>query len=788
MCNANPLSGFGLFGGPAGAGTTTYKASGGIPGVGAMNPYLANPSAIPVPTGVALNGFQAQSANMDYSNYANAIQQAQGVMGEKPYHIRAEADRASDQANAMQTLSRQNVVSPTTQQMGQLAGQQSAVGGQNVTAGTVQQQQGLADVLRAQMAGQGPSLAQLQLQQATQQNAQNAASQIGSVRGINPAMAARGTVQAMQAGNQAAAMGSAQIRNAEQMQAQQQLGGVLNQMGGVQLGQQGTNIQGLAAAGQTLGNQGQLNLGQQQTQLQGLQGAGNIHLGAGNLHLGTYGTAVNQFGTAGGLQNAQNSNILSNVQQQNQINAGVAGQNAQLGLAGQQLAQNAYMANQQNYLDTQRINAGIYGQNANLGLGAQQINAGIAAGNAKAQGDLFGGLLNGGMAALGGFSGGGQVPAYDDGGMVDVGGPLPQLSVPDFTPDGGSGGRGVAEAMQNFGSMIFGQKAAGMGAVPPAAVPAAGIVPAGFAKGGKVPTDADLGKKREAELPVMEPEYQLPVYRGETAAAQDKKKREAKKPEQRYATGGMAGAMRGRVRGGGSMFGGFGGFPGRGGIPDSGGPFKAAGGVPREMNPGMGIGQAAPTVSHAPWNPTPGYPTMMPTGPAPGTQMPGGGVWSLIGGGDQAQQAARLQLQQQQHEQQLAALGGPTSKIPGSAFTPMAGMPVQLRPPPSPEQQQALIPAITNAARNMRGFWNEGGEIDGTMGGTVPGVAEVAGDSPKNDTVEALVSPGEGIIPRTIMQSPNAPQLAAEFVSMLKGRERARGYCSGGTTSKKKGE
>lgn len=49
----------------------------------------------------------------------------------------------------------------------------------------------------------------------------------------------------------------------------------------------------------------------------------------------------------------------------------------------------------------------------------------------------------------------------------------------------------------------------------------------------------------------------------------------------------------------------------------------------------------------------------------------------------------------------------------------------------------------------------------------VPGKASVAGDSPKNDTVPARLSPGEIVIPRSIAQHPNAPDMAAKFVAAV---------------------
>lgn len=87
-----------------------------------------------------------------------------------------------------------------------------------------------------------------------------------------------------------------------------------------------------------------------------------------------------------------------------------------------------------------------------------------------------------------------------------------------------------------------------------------------------------------------------------------------------------------------------------------------------------------------------------------------------------------------------------------------------------------LMPAFgtlppTGASLGVPLTLSNGGPIDFRTGGPVPGHAAVQGDSPKNDTVPALVSPGEGVIPRSIMQSPDAPQKAKEFVEALKDRK-----------------
>lgn len=62
----------------------------------------------------------------------------------------------------------------------------------------------------------------------------------------------------------------------------------------------------------------------------------------------------------------------------------------------------------------------------------------------------------------------------------------------------------------------------------------------------------------------------------------------------------------------------------------------------------------------------------------------------------------------------------------------------------------------------------KGGEIkDYKSGGSIKGKAKVSGDSPKNDTVPAMLSPGEAVIPRSVMNSEDAPDKARDFIAAL---------------------
>lgn len=62
-------------------------------------------------------------------------------------------------------------------------------------------------------------------------------------------------------------------------------------------------------------------------------------------------------------------------------------------------------------------------------------------------------------------------------------------------------------------------------------------------------------------------------------------------------------------------------------------------------------------------------------------------------------------------------------------------------------------------------------------GGPIPGTAAVAGDSPSNDTVPAILSPGEVVLPRSVVNAEDAPDKAAAFVRAIQRKGQ------GGTTA-----
>lgn len=66
------------------------------------------------------------------------------------------------------------------------------------------------------------------------------------------------------------------------------------------------------------------------------------------------------------------------------------------------------------------------------------------------------------------------------------------------------------------------------------------------------------------------------------------------------------------------------------------------------------------------------------------------------------------------------------------------------------------------------------GEVLAAQGKMVPGKAEVKGDSIKNDKVPAILSPGEIVIPRSVMQSKDPVSSAAKFVQAIMAKQRSK--------------
>lgn len=100
---------------------------------------------------------------------------------------------------------------------------------------------------------------------------------------------------------------------------------------------------------------------------------------------------------------------------------------------------------------------------------------------------------------------------------------------------------------------------------------------------------------------------------------------------------------------------------------------------------------------------------------------------------------------------------------------------------------KGAIGGVANALGSAAGLFYEGGTIPSHFkemhkiyhgkemmmksGGTIPGKSAVKGNSPKNDTVPVMASPGEVMLPKSVMESKDPASAASKFVAALLKKE-----------------
>lgn len=197
---------------------------------------------------------------------------------------------------------------------------QQALGGNAQGNATAAGQQNLVQMLQGLANGSGPSLAQGMLNRATQGNVNQAAGQVGSLRGINPGAQALAIANNTANLNQQAAAQASQQRSAEQLAATGQLNSALGTERSQDIGQQQANTALAGTFGTAQNEQNQI-----AAELQKLQqgtAAGNAQLDVnaqsanaalGGQQLGLLASLISSGATGlalpGGGGNAPTSNI-----------------------------------------------------------------------------------------------------------------------------------------------------------------------------------------------------------------------------------------------------------------------------------------------------------------------------------------------------------------------------------------------------------------------------------------------------------------------------------------------
>lgn len=106
----------------------------------------------------------------------------------------------------------------------------------------------------------------------------------------------------------------------------------------------------------------------------------------------------------------------------------------------------------------------------------------------------------------------------------------------------------------------------------------------------------------------------------------------------------------------------------------------------------------------------------------------------------------------------------------GQGLKSLAGTP---NPAPEPGAEEVFNSANPNDQKFALPFAHGGMTKNMKTGGkVVGGQAAVPGDSLKNDTVPAILSPKEIVLPRSVTMSEDAPRKAAEFVAAIMAKNR----------------
>lgn len=106
--------------------------------------------------------------------------------------------------------------------------------------------------------------------------------------------------------------------------------------------------------------------------------------------------------------------------------------------------------------------------------------------------------------------------------------------------------------------------------------------------------------------------------------------------------------------------------------------------------------------------------------------------------------------------------GGGSTTTQGSNGTPGANLMGGLQ-----YAQGGKVPSEGPKSKAGQHLFNSKSAVTMKSGGTVPGQAQVKGNSPKNDTQPALLSPGEIVIPRSVTQGKDPINDSAKFVAAV---------------------
>lgn len=175
-----------------------------------------------------------------------------------------------------------------------------------------------------------------------------------------------------------------------------------------------------------------------------------------------------------------------------------------------------------------------------------------------------------------------------------------------------------------------------------------------------------------------------------------------------------------------------------------------------------------------------------------GQSMPGAGYGQALRGiaNNQAANNQRavgegniLRAQQQQNSaNQLAGILGSQGGLDASQAAEQAAARQGVKEINNDLQLRANSDNAKTLSSNGNTMMSTAMAVAASDGGQVPGKPKVFGDNEANDTVPAWLSPGEVVLPRSVTNSPDAPEQAAAFVRAVQARHGggARHFADGG--------
>ncbi len=146
-----------------------------------------------------------------------------------------------------------------------------------------------------------------------------------------------------------------------------------------------------------------------------------------------------------------------------------------------------------------------------------------------------------------------------------------------------------------------------------------------------------------------------------------------------------------------------------------------------------------------------------------------GGILGQMRGGDISQQGSAIDLEKVRQNWEVAKLDEAARKR--AATNQLVGAGLQTGGALIETGMQGQGKPATPAQPTNPNGPDADGTYRAASGGQIPGTAQAPGDSPRNDTVPAMLSPGEIVLPRTVAQSADAPDKAAEFVAAIKAQK-----------------